>query len=60
MIKSISFFLGLFISGILYGQSFTGKWKGDLDVQTIKLLLIFDISQEGNNYKAFFTKPDAE
>jgi len=26
-------------------------------VQTIKLLLIFDISQEGNNYKAFLLSP---
>lgn len=42
----------------LYSQEFQGKWFGILNVQGIKLHLIFNISKSGNGYTSTLDSPD--
>ncbi len=50
--------LALFMAGSLYAQDITGQWNGVLDVQGIKLRLVFHVNQGEDGFTATMDSPD--
>ena len=47
----------LFIQSLLFSQEISGAWVGELDVQGMKLPLIFNIKQDSGNYSSTLDSP---
>jgi uncharacterized protein len=53
-----SLFLFLLFTNLAKGQDITGQWLGTLNVQGMKLRLVFNIQQKDSAYKATMDSPD--
>lgn len=53
-ILSLTFFLA---SIFTYSQEIVGSWQGELEVQGMKIPLIFNITAEGSNFKSTMDSP---
>lgn len=51
-------FLFVFTTSVKAQSTFTGKWSGVLEIQTMKLGLVFDINKDGTEYTATMDSPD--
>ncbi|MEN9487138.1 MAG: hypothetical protein RIR56_826 [Bacteroidota bacterium] len=47
----------ILLAQIFYAQEITGNWKGELDIQGMKLPLILHISKDGENLKSTLDSP---
>lgn len=53
-ILSLTFFLACILT---YSQEIAGSWQGELEVQGMKIPLIFNITAEGSNFKSTMDSP---
>ncbi|MEL6923304.1 MAG: alpha/beta fold hydrolase [Bacteroidota bacterium] len=54
----LSFSLILLFGVSLSAQDITGDWAGDLEVQGMKLRVVFHVNKDGDSYKATMDSPD--
>ena len=58
MKKSLITLLSCLISLSIYGQDIAGHWHGSLNIQSVKLRVVFHITNSGNGYSATMDSPD--
>ena len=57
--KKITFVLILMMATItMFGQDITGQWNGVLEVQGMKLRIVFNVSKSGDGYASTMDSPD--
>jgi len=57
--KKLLLFCGLVLFGVsLNAQDITGDWEGDLEVQGMKLRILFHVNKDGDTYTATMDSPD--
>ena len=57
--KVVASFLAIFIGGtLLQAQNITGQWNGVLEVQGMRLRIVFHITQTGDQYSSTMDSPD--